>query len=693
MGDDVFGLRGRIIDEKVRVDEIVGEGGFAVVYRGFHLAFEQPVAIKCLKIPAHFDEGAQTAFLAKFQEEGKMLFRLSQHASIVRVFDLGEVESTKGVRVPYLVLEWLDGVDLESMLQSRAAEGTPPWSESEVLALLRPAVDAVALAHRLGIAHRDLKPSNLVLANTVQGEMLKVLDFGIAKAMQDGETTAQRTTHTSSGFHAFSPQYAAPEQFRSKRFGATGPWTDVHALGLIMTELVAGRPAMLGEEQADFYEQAMDETRPTPRACGVEVSDPFETLCRRCLARDPAQRIQDADELLAAMDSLEMGVRGLMAQGIADPASTPASIERATPSEVADTAVAEPVAPEVPSLVPPKRQDEPLATGRSNLDSQQPPSQVPRAKPEVAELPGSSKAIPIRAPNRARGLLYVGGGLAAMALFGLIGILSWWLPAHEDAKKRRAVGATAAVPGGLFRMGSEEGAPDQRPEHEVSVADFELDTTEVTVEGFALCVTDGKCVPTDTVHLTDVTESQAEVWNTFCNWGKPGRERHPMNCVDWNQAQAFCSWAGKRLPTEQEWEYAARGGSEQRQHPWGDSKPSSNQFNGCALECVKMALEHGWKWKPLDDGNDGWAATAPVGSFPSSAGRWGHQDLAGNVWEWTSSPFCTYADESPDACSKANMAARGGGWASRYAGIFRATFRAKFPQEYRAQDVGFRCAR
>lgn len=96
--------------------------------------------------------------------------------------------------------------------------------------------------------------------------VLKVLDFGIAKAMQEGETATQLATRTSSGFSAFSPQYGAPEQFRAKRYGATGPWTDVHALGLILTELVSGRRALVGEEHADFHECSTAERRPTPGA-------------------------------------------------------------------------------------------------------------------------------------------------------------------------------------------------------------------------------------------------------------------------------------------------------------------------------------------------------------------------------------------------------------------------------------------
>lgn len=680
---DVFGLLGKTIDDKVRVDAPIGEGGFAVVYRGFHLGFEQPVAIKCLKIPAHFDAEAQLAFLARFQEEGKMLFRLSQHASIVRVFDLGEVVTDKGARVPYLVLEWLDGTDVDTLLSRRLADGLGPYTESEAIGMLRPAVDAIALAHRLGIAHRDLKPTNLMVAETVQGSVIKVLDFGIAKAMQEGETTAEKTTRTSSGFHAFSPQYGAPEQFRSKRYGATGPWTDIHALGLILVELVAGRPAMQGEEHADFYDQAVSDQRPTPRTCGVSVGDAFETLCRRCLARDPAERIQDGDELLAAMDAVEMGVRGLMEQSGKQALPFPRKPSVSSPAALAETAFA----PEVPSLVPPEQtQQQPESIASPEREP------VVQTNQSAAEATlAASSAVPAKPKVPWPWLAAVGaaGGVAVI----IVGVLAWWVTAGAEADRGRKLGTMAGVTGGKFLMGSNEGAPDQRPQHEATVSDFQLDVTEVTVEAFSLCVEDGMCAPSDTVHLTGVTEAQEPAWNTFCNWGKAGRELHPMNCIDWAQAHAYCAWAGKRLPTESEWEYAARGGDENRPHPWGEKAPSNVLLNGCGVECSKMAVERGWKWKPLHADEDGWPSTSPVGTFSAGAGRWGHQDLAGNVWEWTSSRHCPYGTDKPEVCDKMPWVARGGGWASRYPGIFRVTFRAKFPTEYRAQDVGFRCAR
>ncbi len=191
--DDIFGLRGTTIAGKYRADEVVGEGGFGVVYRGVRESFEDHVAVKCLKIPSEFTQEARQLFLQRFREEGKHLAKLcKEHLSIVQVYDFGETRTRAGVVVPYLVMEWLEGRNLEDVLLER---GGRPFSEAEAVALLRPAIEAIGKAHGLGIAHRDIKPANLFLS----GERVKVLDFGIAKAMQEGETAthqAKRTRNT-----------------------------------------------------------------------------------------------------------------------------------------------------------------------------------------------------------------------------------------------------------------------------------------------------------------------------------------------------------------------------------------------------------------------------------------------------------------------------------------------------------------
>ncbi|MBI4701822.1 MAG: serine/threonine protein kinase [Deltaproteobacteria bacterium] len=291
--EDVFGLTGETVAGKYRVDALVGEGGFGVVYRGFHLDLEVAVALKCLKVPAHFTADARRLFLGQFRTEGKLLAKLgTAHLSIVRVYDIGEIERPGGAAVPYLVLEWLDGRELRAVIDERWQSGLGPWAEADALALLRPAIEALAAAHERGIAHRDIKPQNLFLANERQGTRLKVLDFGIAKAMQEGERATQLATRTATGFKPFSPWYGAPEQFLSEKYGATGPWTDVHAMGLIVAELVSGRPPLEGENAFALMVPATSAERPTPRRLGAQVSDGLEAVCQKALALHPRERFR-----------------------------------------------------------------------------------------------------------------------------------------------------------------------------------------------------------------------------------------------------------------------------------------------------------------------------------------------------------------------------------------------------------------
>jgi serine/threonine protein kinase len=299
---DPFQLIGTSIEGRYRVDAVIGEGGFGVVYRGFHQRFEHPVAIKCLKIPQHFTNEAKEVFFQRFREEGKILLKLADAPGVPRVYDYGVISAQAG-QVPYLVIDWLNGKTLEDMLGARRHAQMTGLGGTETLALLLPAVDALAIAHQNHIAHRDIKPANLFLTQTTRGPTLKVLDFGIAKAMQEGETVTQSKTQTSTSFRAFTPNYAAPEQFAPKRYGASGPWTDVHALGLLLVELLTDKPANRGEDFVECLESATSEQRPSPQGRGARVSDELEQVILKAVARSPEARFPDAGAFAAALRS------------------------------------------------------------------------------------------------------------------------------------------------------------------------------------------------------------------------------------------------------------------------------------------------------------------------------------------------------------------------------------------------------
>jgi formylglycine-generating enzyme required for sulfatase activity len=187
-----------------------------------------------------------------------------------------------------------------------------------------------------------------------------------------------------------------------------------------------------------------------------------------------------------------------------------------------------------------------------------------------------------------------------------------------------------------------------------------------------------------------MTESDHDTGSRNCNAGRAGREEHAANCIDWHQASRYCQYVGKRLPTEAEWEHAARG-FDGRTFPWGEAQPHRGLLNGCGLECVEMFRDWGYTVKPTFEEDDGWRGTAPVGLFPAGASPYGVLDMAGNVWEWTASEYCSYPKHD---CVKDKIALRGGGWLNHEGprGV-RAANRDSGWATMKGSALGFRCVR
>ena len=253
-----------------------------------------------------------------------------------------------------------------------------------------------------------------------------------------------------------------------------------------------------------------------------------------------------------------------------------------------------------------------------------------------------------------------------------------------------------SICGGTFSMGDDE--LDAGPVHQVTLAAYCMDKTEVTIAAFLACVQAGGCgAPSTTVEWKDYAPEDKTKWSQFCTWGKIGLDQHPINCVDWNQATGYCQWTGGRLPTEAEWEYAARG-SDSRNYPWGNEEPNATRLNACGSECVSMGRQRlDESWKSMYAGNDSWPVTAPVGSYGKGASAFGVLDMAGNVWEWTADRFAAYGEEpvtNPQRSKpEAARVIRGGGWNDDDPARVRAAMRIGLTPGVRIFDLGFRCAR
>jgi serine/threonine-protein kinase len=299
---DPFGLVGQVLDGQFRVEKLVGEGGFSTVYRGHNVGLNEPVAIKCLKLPPTLGTALVDTFIQRFRDESRILYRLSQgNLNVVRSVGAGTTQSPlTGALVPYMALEWLEGRSLANDFVVRKASGAKGRPLDEVVRLFETAADALGFAHAQGVVHRDLNPGNLFLVSTPKGQRMKVLDFGVAKLMDDSLGLGPRAA-TVGQIRIFAPAYGAPEQYDDK-LGPIGAASDVYAFALILLEALRDQAVNEGEHLGDFVHAATDANRrPTPRLLGLDVPDEIEQTFARATTLDPRQRWQSVTEFWQAL--------------------------------------------------------------------------------------------------------------------------------------------------------------------------------------------------------------------------------------------------------------------------------------------------------------------------------------------------------------------------------------------------------
>lgn len=685
---DPLGILGLIVADKYRIERLVGEGGFALVYRAQHTIWNKPVAIKFFNQLSSAPAEQRAQFQEAFIQEGALLTELSSEtAGIVQARDIGTYTTPDGSWMPFMVLEWLEGVTLDACLEQQRERGGPAWTLAQVLRLLGQAAAALDVAHGKGIAHRDIKPANLfVLGDPQSGRAtLKVLDFGVAKMMSDNTELKAAMAKTGMNVTSFTPQYAAPEQF-SRTYGATGPWTDVFALALVAVEMLLGRPALDGDDVMQLaFSSGHPDRRPTPQSLGVGLPDAVEAVFRRALAVDPRQRFHRAGEFWRALEAVT-GSMTVTERGGSLPA-----IEA---TQLAPQGYAT-LQPTLPSAV----RVEPAATG-SPSTSTAPHIGPGRRAGKGAVLTFAGMAVVLAAA----GYLFLGGSEsssktpsdadapAATQLTSAAAVASA-APAEPSCPERMA-----KIPAGQFFQGSDakDARDNEKPAHNVSLSAYCLDLYEVAARDYKTCSGVGKCKRAATeVDWPKISAADKAAYSQLCTAEDPGKLDHPINCVTWEMASLYCKAQGKRLPTEAEWEYAARG-PDGRVYPWGDAEPTAKHLNACGSECVAWGKQHNRPLEPLYALDDGYPTTAPVGKFEEGRSRFGPYDVVGNVWEWVADWDGQYGPEEkrdPTGPSTgARRVIRGGAWNGSFASWLRPSFRYAQDPAATSHGIGFRCA-
>ncbi|MBN2393555.1 MAG: SUMF1/EgtB/PvdO family nonheme iron enzyme [Anaerolineae bacterium] len=682
---------GQVLQNRYRVVALLGQGGMGAVYRASDLRLKSDVALKEMSPDPGLDASTLDELRQQFEQEAVVLAKLD-HPNLVRVIDFFEEGDNA-----YLVMDLVEGESLDDRI---AREGALP--EKTVLAWAAQLLDALHYCHGQGIVHRDVKPQNVILRPDGRAVLV---DFGLIKLWK-------HNPHTQAVLRGMgSPEYAPPEQYGT-RGQHTDPRSDLYSLGSTLYH------ALTGEAPPTSHDRMADPALFIPVwQANPHVSVQTATAVQKAMELPRDQRFTDAQQMAAALTAASATTREITARKL--PAVTRKTKTAALPavvipdskrkpgfiaaipvwgwgllfiallsgswgvwsvlrSEAATTTrVAQTLAPV--SAFTPTATLQPTMTPTATLQ--------PTMTSTVTPQPTATSTVTPQPTMTSAATPQPTATLAATPTY-----------APGDTWTRPADGMTMVyVPAGEFRMGSTdaevnaaiehckqilgdcppEKTEDEQPMHTVVLDSFWLDRTEITNEQYAMCVASGVC--------------EAPIYDYEAD-GFIG-EQQPAVSIDWHNAAAYCTWVGARLPTEAEWEYAARG-PEGHLYPWGNNFDGT-KLNYCDENCYSAWADENYYIEWADKNiNDGYAFAAPVGSFPEGRSWVGALDMAGNVWEWVADWYAPYASESqtnPEGPTQGQYRViRGAGWGGIQSGVLSSNRQYMSPTETRA-DLGFRC--
>jgi eukaryotic-like serine/threonine-protein kinase len=555
-------------------------------------------------------------FLKRFQSEARTAARIL-HPHVVTLYEYLFYDSRH-----FLILEYVPG----GTLQDRWKDKPMPFEEA--LRALEQLLDGLDVIHSEQIVHRDLKPQNVLI--DARGN-LKIADFGLAHLLGDQLSSVMGTA-----------RYMPPESCSGDAQGVASvdQRADIYSLGLMMYELILGREqfeTVMGQQSnwsnslgGWLLWHCSEELRlPLLNTMRPDIPAQFASIIAKMLEKNPDKRYTSVVEILRELHKPNQETSG---------------------QEISPSSVVTLIPPNVKTLPTQPFHDLPDVGDR-----------IPDVDDRIVEPTEKRSKLPL-------GIIVLTVlGLALLA--GLFVWRPWSRTIEQPAPPAVAViDGMVLVPAGPFEMGTDRGTEPERgdswPIHSVNLDAFYIDKAEVTNSQYkAFCDAVKRPYP------------QNPSWDPDYFLGSSD---HPVIGVSWDDARAYASWAGKRLPTEAEWEKAARGDRSYR-WTWGNKK-ANNVAN-------------------LDGSDDGYLHTAPAGTFPQSTSPYGAVDMIGNVWEWVEDNYKPYPGGRQDIPEyKQNYhVLRGGGFfngpaSSAIDSAFRGFAPAVVPGDLKFA-VGFRCVR
>jgi eukaryotic-like serine/threonine-protein kinase len=423
---------GEVIADRYRIDRVLGRGAMGLVVAATHVELRKPRAIKFMLPEAMHDRDSVERFLREARAAAELK---SQHA--VKIHDVARLPTG----VPYIVMEYLEGIDFRSLMKERRVLPVP-----EAVSYVIQACEAIAEAHAAGIVHRDLKPANLFLAKGVGGApCVKVLDFGIAK-VNDTEAPPDEVHLTRTHVILGSPLYMSPEQIVSTK-NVDGR-TDLWSLGVLLYSLVTGELPFRGDSAQVVFASIQRDAPPPPSLWSRELPAEVERIILRCLEKDPARRYSTAAELAAALAPFAVERTNLAASASRDLSDTqnPTQVWRSSGAQSSPSgsgAYGSSSANLSLSSSNGGTQVLPLAPASAPGISQS-YSAAPAAQTNSPMVQSLVTQVPAPAENRARALLFAGGGFVlALVLVALVVVLGRSGGDSTDTKPTAAAPQTA----------------------------------------------------------------------------------------------------------------------------------------------------------------------------------------------------------------------------------------------------------